>query len=101
MLLTRVIDLLALTFLSLFANNLPLFIALGFIANIYFLTRKENRFGRSLLITIITLMIGIGLGSAIAASLVGSGINLNSDQVESTNASFTFLLFWITSCFLR
>ena len=40
------------------------------IANIYFLTRKENRFARSLLITIIALVIGIGLGSAIAASLM-------------------------------
>ena len=92
---------LGLAVLSFFASNLPLFMALGFIANIYFLTRKENRFGRSLLITIVALVVGIGLGSAIAASLASSGVNLNPDQVDTTNASFTFLLFWLTSCFLR
>ena len=92
---------LGLAVLSFLASNLPLFIAFGFTANTYFLTRKENRFGRSLLITIITLMIGIGLGSAIAASLVNSGVNLTPNQVAATNASFTFLLFWITSCFFR
>ncbi len=92
---------LGLAVLSFLASNLSLFIAFGFIANIYFLTRKENRFGRSLLITMITLMIGIGLGTAIAASLVNSGVNLTPNQVAATNASFTFLLFWITSCFLR
>ena len=92
---------LGLGILSLFANNLPLFMALGFIANIYFLTRKENRFGRSLLITIITLVVGIGLGTALTASLASSGVNLNPDQINETNASLTFLLFWITSCFLR
>lgn len=92
---------LGLGILSLFANNLPLFMALGFIANIYFLTRKENRFGRSLLITIITLVVGIGLGTALIASLGSSGVNLNPDQINQTNAFLTFLLFWITSCFLR
>lgn len=92
---------LGLGILSLFANNLPLFMALGFIANIYFLTRKENRFGRSLLITIITLVVGIGLATALIASLGSSGVNLNPDQINQTNAFLTFLLFWLTSCFLR
>lgn len=82
-------------------SSLTLFLALGFTANVYFLTRKENRFGRSLLITLIALVLGIGLGSAIAASLASSGITLNRDQLDETNASFTFLLFWITSCFFR
>ncbi|ELS04949.1 DnaJ-class molecular chaperone with C-terminal Zn finger domain [Xenococcus sp. PCC 7305] len=97
---------LALAVLSFFAGNaqgspLTLFMALGFTANVYFLTRKENRFGRSLLITIIAFVLGIGLGAAISASLANSGITLNPDQAEETNASFAFLLFWITSCFLR
>ena len=92
---------LGLAILSFFASNLPLFMALGFTANVYFLTRKENRFGRSLLITIITLVVGIGLGAALTASLASSGVNLNPDQINETNASLTFLLFWITSCFLR
>ena len=97
---------LGLTVLSFFAANaasspLPLFMALGFTANVYFLTRKENRFGRSLVMTIIALVLGIGLGAAITVSLASSGVTLNPDQVDETNASFTFLLFWITSCFFR
>ncbi|MDJ0898330.1 MAG: CPP1-like family protein [Xenococcus sp. MO_188.B8] len=92
---------LGLVILCFFANNLPLFMGLGFIANLYFLTRKENRFGRSLLMTIIALVVGIGLGAALTASLANSGVNLNSDQINETNASFTFLFFWITSCFFR
>ncbi len=92
---------LGLVILSFFASNLPLFMGLGFMANVYFLTRKENRFGRSLLITIIALVVGIGLGAALTSSLASSGVNLNSDQVNQTNASLTFLFFWITSCFLR
>ena len=82
-------------------SPLSLFMALGFTANVYFLTRKENRFGRALLITVIALVLGISLGSAIAASLASSGVNLNPAQVDETNASFTFLLFWLTSCFFR
>ncbi len=83
------------------SSPLPLLMGLGFTANTYFLTRKENRFGRSLLIAIIALVLGIGLGAAIASSLATSGVQLAPDQVTATNASFAFLLFWITSCFLR
>jgi len=97
---------LGLAILSFFVANtasspLSLFLALGFTANVYFLTRKENRFGRSLLITSIALVLGIGLAAAIASSLASSGVLLNPDQAGATNASFTFLLFWITSCFFR
>lgn len=97
---------LGLTILTFFAGNqatssLTLFMALGFTANVYFLTRKENRFGRALVITIIALVLGIGLGAAISASLASSGVTLNPDQADETNASFAFLLFWITSCFFR
>lgn len=97
---------LGLAVLSFFVGNTPgspltLFLALGFTANVYFLTRKENRFGRSLLITIAALVMGVGLAAAIAASLASSGVTLNPDQAGATNASFAFLLFWITSCFFR
>lgn len=97
---------LGLAVLSFFVSNTPgspltLFLALGFTANVYFLTRKENRFGRSLLITIAALVVGVGLAAAIAASLASSGVTLNAEQAGATNASFAFLLFWITSCFLR
>ena len=82
-------------------SPLALLMALGCTANVYFLTKKENRFGRSLLITIVALVVGIGLGTAIATSLASSGLPLNPEQLDATNASFAFLLFWIVSCFIR
>ena len=79
---------------------LPLLMALGFMANIYFLNRKERRFGRSLLITLICLFLGIGLASGLA-NLLGasrSGIFLTLEQFTSV---VTFCLFWFTSSFVR
>ncbi len=79
---------------------LPLLMALGFISNIYFLNRKEGRFGRAFLISLATLLLGIALGSGLASLLVGqnSGIILGGEQFA---AAVTFCLFWLVSCFLR
>ena len=79
---------------------LSLLMALGFMANIYFLNRKERRFGRSFLITLICLCLGIGLGTGLA-NLLGvsrGGIVLTLEQFASV---VTFCLFWFTSSFLR
>jgi hypothetical protein len=82
--------------------SLPsLLMALGFMANIYFLNRKERRFGRSLLISSIALILGIAIGTGVANLLVGgsgSSVILGSEQFAS---AVTFCLFWIVSCFLR
>ena len=77
---------------------LSLLMALGFMANIYFLNRKEKRFGRSLLITLICLILGIGLGTGLANLLGASGIVLTLEQFASV---VTFCLFWFASSFLR
>ena len=79
---------------------LPLLMALGFGANIYFLNRKEQRFGRSVLITLIGLLLGIALGSGLAKLLgaPGGGIALAVDQFASV---VTFCVFWLISSFLR
>ncbi len=79
---------------------LPLLMALGFGANIYFLNRKEKRFGRSVLITLIGLLLGIALGSGLAKLLgaPGGGIALAVDQFASV---VTFCVFWLISSFLR
>jgi hypothetical protein len=79
---------------------LPLLMALGFMTNIYFLNRKEGRFGRAFLISLITLLSGIALGSGIASLLVGDsgGMILGGEQFA---AAVTFCLFWLVSCFLR
>ncbi|AFZ35819.1 heat shock protein DnaJ domain protein [Stanieria cyanosphaera PCC 7437] len=82
------------------ASLLPLLMALGFMANIYFLNRKENKFPRSLLISLVVLLVGIGLGNGLAQLLLSQtgGIGLNVEQFASV---LTFCLFWIASCFLR
>jgi hypothetical protein len=82
------------------ASLLPLLMALGFMANIYFLNRKEGKFPRSLLISLIVLLLGIGIGNGLAQLLFsqGGGIVLNLEQFASV---LTFCLFWLASCFLR
>ena len=82
------------------ASLLPLLMALGFMANIYFLNRKEGRFGRAFLMSLVALFIGIGMGAGVAQLLVsqGGGVALGVEKLSST---ITFCLFWLASCFLR
>ena len=82
------------------ASILPLLMALGFIANIYFLNRKEGRSGRAFLISFLTLFAGIALGTGLASLLLGQGgvTVLDNNQFAS---AVTFCLFWLVSCFLR
>jgi hypothetical protein len=82
------------------ASILPLLVALGFIANIYFLNRKEGRSGRAFLISFVTLFAAIALGTGLANLLLSQGgaIVLDDNQFAS---AVTFGLFWLVSCFLR
>lgn len=96
---------LTLSAIAVFAQNtgtsiLPLLMALGFIANIYFLNRKEGRSGRAFLISFIALFAGIALGTGLAHLFLGSSgvTSLGEDQFAS---AVTFCLFWLVSCFLR
>ena len=78
---------------------LPLLMSLGFIANIYFLNRKEGRFGRAFLMSLVVLFVGIGLGTGLAQLMVSQGgVVLGGEKLAST---ITFCLFWLVSCFLR
>ncbi|MDJ0680940.1 MAG: CPP1-like family protein [Xenococcaceae cyanobacterium MO_167.B52] len=88
------------TVISLNNNNdaSSMLIALGFMSSLYFLNRKEKRFGRSLLISFMALVVGVGLGVAIAGGLRGSNVMVSNNQVAS---AVTFTLFWFVSCFLR
>ena len=94
---------LTLSAIAVFSQNtgssiLPLIMALGFIANIYFLNRKEGRSGRAFLISFIALFAGIALGSGLANVLLGNSVALDNNQFAS---AVTFCLFWLVSCFLR
>ena len=81
-------------------GKIPFVLVLGVFANIFFLNRKDQQFVRAFLITIIGLLIGVGLGTAIISLLSGSnlGIFLDSDQLTSV---VTLIIFWLISSFIR
>jgi hypothetical protein len=78
-------------------TQISLLLTLGLFANVYFLNRKENRFWRSVLITIGVLCLGIALGASLA-TVIATTINLDVQQLY---ALVTLVLFWLCSSFLR
>lgn len=87
---------------GLFLNTsiLAMVLAVGAGVNLYCLYRKEQRFGRSLLITVVALVVGVLIGSQLAPLLTPQGAitGMNPDGVA---AVFTLVVFWLTSSFLR
>ena len=79
---------------------LPFPIALGFMATIYLLNRKENRFGRGLLMSSLGLVVGIALGNALGQFLASQGSG-NLFSAEQFTCLVIFSLFWLISSFLR
>ncbi|MGB5593031.1 MAG: CPP1-like family protein [Crocosphaera sp.] len=94
---------LALALFAGFSNSqssfLPLLLALGVFVNIYFLNRKENKFGRALLITLAGLFLGVALGWGIAQLLQGA--NMTGEMSQSLIGIAIFFVFWLSSSFLR
>ncbi|MGF1495373.1 MAG: CPP1-like family protein [Elainellaceae cyanobacterium] len=82
----------------------PVALALGVGFSLYFLTRKENKFGRALLLTLATLVIGVTvglqLGAITAPQLAADSAEIQS-FIQSFAALFTAFLFWLVSSFLR
>ena len=95
---------LTLSAIAVFAQNetsiIPLLMALGFIANIYFLNRKENKAGRAFLISFLALFAGIALGTGLANLLLSQG-GVTALLPDRFASAVTFCLFWLVSCFLR
>lgn len=76
---------------------LQLVLAIGAGASLFFLNRKERRFGRAVLLTVLGLIVGLIVGSAIA-SVVPPIPQLRTEQLT---ALVTLVVLWLTSCLLR
>lgn len=81
------------------SSSISVLLALGVFANLYFLNRKENKFGRALLITFAGLVLGIVLGWGISQLLQGA--NLPGEISQSVIGIAIFFIFWLSSSFLR
>ncbi|ACK65698.1 heat shock protein DnaJ domain protein [Rippkaea orientalis PCC 8801] len=92
----------ALVTLTIFAqvSQMALILVLGVFANVYLLNRKEQRFGRSLLMTLVGLLIGVALGTGLTNLMGGANliVALREDQLASI---VTLIIFWLISSFLR
>lgn len=78
----------------------PLALALGVGFSLYFLNRKERRFGRALLLTLAGLIIGVVVGSQLA-EMFSSQLAQLKLALQSFAAIVTLILLWLVSSFLR
>ncbi|MBW4635338.1 MAG: CPP1-like family protein [Iphinoe sp. HA4291-MV1] len=79
---------------------LQLTLVLGVCVSIYFLNRKEGKFGRAVLLTLIGLTTGLIVGGLVANLLLPQiqFLTLNQNQFSTV---VTFVLLWLISSFLR
>lgn len=79
---------------------LQLALVVGVAISIYFLNRKESKFGRSVLLTLVGLTLGLISGGLIAGMLLPqmTFINITANQFSTV---LTFILLWLVSSFLR
>lgn len=96
---------LGLSIISLFVPTtsnqiLQLGLVVGVGVSVYFLNRKENKFGRAVLLTLASLIIGLIVGGLIAGWVLQqlTFINITPNQLSTV---LTFLLMWLVSAFLR
>jgi hypothetical protein len=77
-----------------------LLLVIGVFASIYFINRKEKKIGRAFLITLVALLVGVVLGTALGGLLTISGLTLGLAS-EQISCFVTFVIFWVVSSFLR
>lgn len=75
---------------------LQLVLAAGSGATLFFLNRKEQKFGRSVLLSLAGLLVGLVLGTVVAGWLPVGWL-----LPEQATAVGTLLILWLASCFLR
>jgi len=86
---------------SFFIPAATTWLSFGLIASVYLLTRKENRFGRALLISLSGITIGVILAALtnqvlLLSRLVGDGFFPSSIQMV-----IILIVMWLHACFLR
>jgi hypothetical protein len=79
---------------------LQLALVLGVGVSIYFLKRKEDKFGRAVLLTLVGLIVGLIAGGLIANWLLPQ-INLAQISSDQFSTVLTFILLWLITSFLR
>lgn len=75
-------------------------LALGVGCSLYFLNRKEHKFGRAFLLTLVGLVVGVVVGLQIG-QLLTLQLSQISLPLESFAAFVTFFILWLVSSFLR
>ncbi|MEB3338279.1 MAG: CPP1-like family protein [Leptolyngbyaceae bacterium] len=80
--------------------GLQLALALGVVFSIYFIQRKEKKFGRALLLTLLGLIGGLLLGGVVSTFLHTTLVSLGlTDAGLATIVAF--FVFWLITSFLR
>ena len=81
-------------------QTLQLLLVVGVGFSLYFINRKEQKFGRAVLLTAIGLIIGLIGGGLLASLLQPQIVDINL-TVEQFSTLFTFILLWIITSFMR
>ena len=78
---------------------LQLSLVVGVAIGVYFLNRKEGKFGRAVLFTLVSLIAGLIAGGILAGLILPLPlITLTANQFSTL---LTFILMWLVSSFLR
>ncbi|MBD2308008.1 CPP1-like family protein [Chroococcidiopsis sp. FACHB-1243] len=78
---------------------LQFLLIVGVCSSLYFLYRKEQKFGRAVLLTATGLIVGL-IGGGLIGSLLQTQI-ASIVTVEQFSTALTFVLLWVISSFLR
>lgn len=89
----------ALLLFGFYSPSFALALAIG--ASIYFLNRKENRFWRSVLLTLGGLAVGLALGLTVGQLLIPQGAQFTWASSDAIAAAVTCISLWTISSFLR
>jgi hypothetical protein len=79
---------------------LQLSLVIGVGVSVYFLNRKEGKFGRAVLLTVVSLIFGLIAGGLLASWLAPQIPLLQSKQNQFSTV-LTFILLWLVNSFLR